>query len=103
MREVLGGLGILGEVSVTNTSMLTLYVKTGCPYCAKVLAAGAELGLEFTLKNVSDEAVNAELIARGGKRQMPYLVDEDAGVEMYESEDIVAYLRNMAAKGETAS
>lgn len=73
--------------------MLTLYVKTGCPFCHKVLAAGEELGLLFEQKNIADYAVATELIARGGKRQVPYLVDSERGVEMYESGDIVAYLR----------
>ena len=50
-------------------SPLTLYVKTGCQYCAKVLATDEELNLTFDLKNVADEGVADELIARGGKRQ----------------------------------
>lgn len=82
--------------------MFTLYVKTGCPYCNKVLAAGEELGLEFNLKDVSDEAIETELVTRGGKRQMPYLVDGDTGVEMYESDDIIEYLKNKVAKGNDA-
>lgn len=73
--------------------MLTLYVKTGCPFCAKVLATGAELGISFDEKNIADDAVAAELIKRGGKRQVPYLVDSERNVEMYESGDIDAYLR----------
>ncbi|HUY62224.1 MAG TPA: glutathione S-transferase N-terminal domain-containing protein [Candidatus Paceibacterota bacterium] len=78
--------------------MLTLYVKTGCPFCARVLATGQELGIDFDQKNIADDAVAAELIARGGKRQVPYLVDADNGVEMYESADIDAYLRAHHAK-----
>ncbi|MDB5265887.1 MAG: hypothetical protein JWM39_600 [Parcubacteria group bacterium] len=78
--------------------MLTLYVKTGCPYCAKVLAAGEELGIEFDLKNSSDPAMVEELIARGGKRQFPYLVDSDNNTEMYESDDIVEYLHKHFGK-----
>ena len=73
--------------------MLTLYVKTGCPFCAKVLEVGEELGIEFEQKNIADEDVAEELITRGGKRQAPYLVDDDRGVEMYVSGDIIAYLR----------
>ena len=72
--------------------MLILYIMVGCPYCAKVLKTGAELGLAFDLRNRDNPAVAEELIARGGKRQVPYLVDEDVSVEMYESDDIVAYL-----------
>lgn len=73
--------------------MLTLYVKTGCPFCHKVLDTGEELGISFEEKNIADDAVAAELVARGGKRQVPYLVDGERGIEMYESEDIDIYLR----------
>lgn len=72
--------------------MLTLYVKTWCPYCAKVLGTGKELGIEFDERNIADDAIAAELVARGGKRQVPYLVDSERGVEMYESGDINTHL-----------
>ena len=72
--------------------MLTLYVKTGCPYCAKVLQAGEELGIEFSLRNIAEDGARAMLAARGGKVQVPYLVDEERGKELYESDAIVAYL-----------
>ncbi len=78
--------------------MLTLYIKTGCPFCHKVLAAGEELGITFDEKNIADDAVASELVARGGKRQVPYLVDTERNREMYESGDIVAYLRANYAK-----
>jgi glutaredoxin len=78
--------------------MLTLYVKTGCPFCRKVLDVGEELGVTFEEKNIADDAVAAELIARGGKRQVPYLVDSEKGIEMYESGDIAAYLREHYSK-----
>ncbi|MDP2665054.1 MAG: glutathione S-transferase N-terminal domain-containing protein [bacterium] len=78
--------------------MLTLYVKTGCPYCIKVLNTGKELGISFEEKNIADDAVAAELIKRGGKRQVPYLIDSEKSVEMYESDDIVAYLRENHSK-----
>jgi glutaredoxin 3 len=72
--------------------MLTLYVKTGCPWCARVLQKLEELQLTPEFKNIADEGAADELIARGGKRQVPYLVDAENGTEMYESADIVAYL-----------
>jgi glutathione S-transferase len=78
--------------------MLTLYVKTGCPFCAKVLAAGEELKLAFNEKNIADPAVADELIKRGAKRQVPYLIDQDADVEMYESDAIVEYLHQNFGK-----
>ena len=79
--------------------MLTLYIQDGCGYCAKVLAAGEALGIDFDLKHVSDPAISDELIKRGGKRQMPYLVDDSNGTEMYESDDIIDYLNEHYAKG----
>lgn len=73
--------------------MLTLYYRPGCQYYMKVHEAAEALGITFELKNVFDEGVTDELIARGGKSQSPYLVDTEAGLEMYESEDIISYLR----------
>ena len=58
----------------------------------KVHEAAEELDITFDLKSVFDEGISEELIARGGKVQSPYLVDTDTGTEMYESEDIIAYL-----------
>lgn len=72
--------------------MPILYVKSGCAFCARVLAQAELLGVELELKNIADEGVAEELVARGGMQQVPYLVDEEKGVEMYESDAIVAYL-----------
>jgi len=72
--------------------MLTLYIKTGCPFCAVVVAKLNERGIEYKELNISDQKVAEELVARGGKRQVPYLVDTKNNTEMYESEDIVNYL-----------
>ena len=76
--------------------MLTLYMRPTCPYCHKVEDAARELGIELEEKDIADEAVTAELMQRGGKRQVPYLVDAARGVEMYESEAIIAHLRTLA-------
>lgn len=74
--------------------MLKLYYKPTCPFCQKVLEAADSLGVEFDLLDIADDpALAEELIARGGKRQVPYLVDPERGVEMYESDDIIAYIK----------
>lgn len=74
--------------------METLYVKEGCPFCVVVLKRIDELGIKVTLKDIADEAFLAELIEKGGKKQVPYLFDEECGVSMYESIDISIYLAN---------
>jgi len=73
--------------------MLTLYYKPTCPYCQEVLGKAEELGLQFRLKDIStDSTLKDELVIQGGKQQVPFLIDTDKGVKMYESQDIVRYL-----------
>lgn len=79
-------------ISGIRSLMLILYMRPGCPYCAKVFRVAEALGVAFDERNINDPAINAELLARGGKRQVPYLVDPERGIEMYESEDIIAHL-----------
>lgn len=74
--------------------MLTLYTRATCPFCRRVVAVLERLELEVDYKDISeDEAFAAELIALGGKQQVPYLIDTDHDVHLYESDDIVAHLQ----------
>lgn len=74
--------------------MLSLYYKESCPFCQRVMQMADNLGVAFDLKDIEDdEAIAAELVEKGGKRQVPYLVDTDKGVAMYESNDIIDYIR----------
>lgn len=64
------------------------------------------LKVDLTLADVSeDEAARKTLIEHGGKQQVPYLVDSEKGESMYESSDIIEYLREHYANtgGATAS
>ncbi|MCB2216146.1 MAG: glutathione S-transferase N-terminal domain-containing protein [Desulfobulbaceae bacterium] len=76
--------------------MLELYVRDGCPFCRKVLDAARELGLkEGEDYRVIDAAPNTPgrqtVLEIGGKAMVPFLIDGDRS--MYESDDIVDYLR----------
>ena len=75
--------------------MLILYVKTGCPYCGKVKAFidDAGIGEKITERNVADDGVVDELVAHGGQAQVPYLIDEERGESMYESDVVIEYLK----------
>jgi len=74
--------------------MLTLYYKPSCPFCQRVLQIAENLHIDLNLKDVSeDEAAAAALVEKGGKQQVPYLVDEEKGTAMYESSDIIEYIR----------
>ncbi len=72
---------------------LTLYNMEGSPYCRKVRETLSELNLQHIVRNVpKGSPKRAELEKRGGKVQVPYLIDPNSSREMYESDDIVAYL-----------
>ena len=77
---------------------MILYMKQGCPYCAKVIAAAKRLNMGFdAVKDIADEGVSVELVALGGRKMVPFLVDREAGVSMYESDDIVEYMEKKAS------
>ena len=84
--------------------MLTLYYKESCPFCQRVLEMADNLGVTFDLKDIeSSDDLAAELIEIGGKRQVPFLVDIEKNVQMYESSDIIDYIReNKPAAAEGA-
>ena len=72
--------------------MITLYALPTCPYCAKVRDKLNGIGLEFSELDINEEEHSKKLIELGGKRQVPYLIDNETNTKMYESDDIVDYL-----------
>ena len=80
--------------AVKPQKMLQLYDIENCPYCRLVREALTELDLDVEICPCpkGGERFRPELEERGGKRQFPYLVDPNTGMEMYESLDIVDYL-----------
>ena len=78
-------------------SLELFYYREG-PYCVKVLRVIDELGIAdaITLRNIRrDEDARQTLIAVGGKQQVPCLFID--GRPLYESDDIVAWLRKRFA------
>ncbi len=66
------------------------------PYCRKVREVFNELNLDYRVENVGKmSSRRPELEQRGGKVQVPYLIDPNTGEEMYESDDIVEYLEDV--------
>jgi glutathione S-transferase len=78
--------------------MLILYVRTGCPFSAKVIEEAKALHLELDLRNITYLDYANELEERGGKLQTPYLVDEEGATELYESDAIITHLNNRFRK-----
>ncbi len=79
--------------------MLRVYVKTGCPFCGRVLDYAKEHNIHLHEKNIHGEEQNLqELLEIGGKRQVPFLLDESANTSMYGSDDIIEYLKRRYTK-----
>jgi glutaredoxin 2 len=73
-----------------------LFYFATCPYCIKVRLAVWWVGIELPLKEILYHRENRdELVAGGGKKQVPCLrIEDSAGVRwMYESSDIIRYLK----------
>lgn len=68
-----------------------LYVKPGCPFCMKVDRFLEEAGIEIEHRSTLEGTNREDLIALGGKSQVPCLVID--GTPLYESDDIIDYLR----------
>jgi glutaredoxin len=76
--------------------MIELYLWNACPYCRKVSEAARKMGLtEGTDYQIIDGSPGSPgrltVESRGGKSMVPFLIDGEKS--MYESEDIIAYLK----------
>ena len=78
---------------------ITLYELEGCPYCERVAERLAEVGVEYESEWVAGLHSERDEVRRvSGQRLVPVLVDDDRGVTMAESANILAYVdRTLAA------
>lgn len=79
---------------------LSLYHLPTCPFCLKVRRAASALGVELTLIDISrDRAARQRLVEARGRATVPVLSIPSASGEtlLPESDDIVAFLRKLAA------
>ena len=77
------------------THELELFMKPTCPYCIKVMNFMSENNITIPLRDiVADESAAETLVTVGGKRQVPCLFID--GKPLYESGDIIEWLRDIA-------
>jgi glutathione S-transferase len=76
---------------------LSLYQYDSCPYCRRVRDEMRRLDISIEIRDVQkDRSWRDDLIERGGMSQVPCLRirnDDGSVTWMYESLDIIAYLR----------
>ena len=72
---------------------LTLFKSDTCFFCHRVMSVIQSLQIPITLKDTRRDAkARDELIAVGGKRQVPCLFIN--GTPLYESSDIIRFFQN---------
>jgi glutathione S-transferase len=73
--------------------LLELYSYEGSPFCRIAREALCELELPHRLRNVPRRSPDRpNFVSLSGKMQVPFLVDPNTGVQMFESADIRQYL-----------
>ena len=75
--------------------MLELFVLETCPYCKKVIDFLDKENMKYRKIDITNKESEDSLIQIGGKRQVPFLVDSERNIQMYESDDIVEYLKTI--------
>lgn len=80
--------------------MLTLYYKPSCPFCQSVLGEAEALNIQLRLKDIStDYELKSELLEQGGQMQVPFLIDTEKAMKIYESPDIIAHFNAYYSQG----
>jgi glutathione S-transferase len=101
--SVLSGLARLGGGSRYRRArrpeqLLELYSFEASPFCRIARETLSSLELAYRLHNVARGSAQREaFVARSGRMMVPWLVDPNTGVELFESADIVAYLEKTYA------
>ncbi|MGH7893514.1 MAG: glutathione S-transferase N-terminal domain-containing protein, partial [Candidatus Binatia bacterium] len=92
------GLGLRAEPSKAPAKLLELWSFEASPFCRLVRETLTTLELPYLLHNVAKGSPKRDaFIRRAGKMQVPYLVDANRGVAIFESADIVRYLETTYA------
>ena len=75
--------------------MIKLFILETCPYCHKVMDFLEHEHMNYEKIDITDKDSESALIRMGGKRQVPFLVDSERNIQMYESNDIIEYLKTI--------
>jgi glutathione S-transferase len=85
----------MSESPSTDEPAITLYRLQACPFCERVVRKLDEYDLDYRSRFVEAMHSERDVVKRiSGKRTVPAIVDENTGVTMSESANIVDYLDN---------
>lgn len=75
--------------------MIRLFMLNTCRYCRRVVEYLDENNIPYEKIDISEKENEEALVRIGGKRQVPFIIDTDKNIEMYESNDILEYLKTL--------
>lgn len=75
--------------------MIDLFLSDTCPYCKKVMDFASDNGIKYNKIDINNEDNILRLLTIGGKEQVPFLYNPMDDTKMYESEDIIKYLKEL--------
>ncbi len=75
--------------------MIRLFMLDTCGYCRRVIEYLDESNIPYEKIDISEKENEEALVRIGGKRQVPFIIDTDKNIEMYESNDILEYLKTL--------
>lgn len=79
----------------TTDPAVTLYRLQACPYCERVVRKLQEYDVPYQSRFVEPMHSDRNVVKRiSGKRTVPAIEDENTGVTMSESANIVEYIEN---------
>lgn len=79
--------------------MIELYQFESCPYCRRVREKLDELEMDYISRNLHPGSAKWTAFKKlNPKGQVPFIVDEEKGVAMDESQEIIKYLEKNYAR-----
>ncbi len=92
------------SVPAGTDTPITIYRLQGCPFCERVIRLLNEYDLAYTSRFVEPMHSRRDVVKRvAGVRTVPVIVDENTGVTMAESANIVDYLESTYGDRATGS
>jgi len=74
--------------------MLELFVLETCPYCKKVMEYMNANSIKYEVRDVTNHKNFETLMTKGGHDQVPFLLDEEKNLVLYDSDAIITFLKD---------
>ncbi len=73
--------------------MYDLFILNSCPFCKKVMKFMDENNIKYHKFDTANSDNALRLLSLGGKDQVPFIYNNETNEKLYESDDIIDYLK----------